>query len=140
MAVSVGPAGGSSDPMVDVNTTPLIDVMLVLLVMLIVTLPIQFHGVQLDNPPPNQPPPPTQPIVVDIGIDFDGSVTWNGTAVPDMATLNTYLLQAAAQDPQPELHVRPDGLVKWDYVEKVLAAAQRDQVQKIGFTGNERFF
>jgi biopolymer transport protein ExbD len=138
MAVSVGPASGSSDPMVEVNTTPLIDVMLVLLVMLIVTLPIQMHGIQIDNPPPNPPPPIDQPVVIDLEIDFSGQVTWNGVPV-DMATLDGYLRQAAADDPQPEIHLRPDGIVKWDYVAKVLALAQVDQVQKIGFAGNERF-
>ena len=138
MAVSVGPSGGSSDPMVEVNTTPLIDVMLVLLVMLIVTLPIQMHGVQLENPPPNAPPPETQPVVVDLGIDFGGAVTWNGTPVPDTATLDNYLREAA-QDPLTEIHIRPDGVAKWDYVARVLALAQQDQVQKIGFAGNERF-
>ncbi|HXZ46468.1 MAG TPA: biopolymer transporter ExbD [Pseudolabrys sp.] len=139
MAVSVGPSGGSSDPMVEVNTTPLIDVMLVLLVMLIVTLPIQMHGVQLENPPPNPPPPPpVPPVVVDLGIDFGGAVTWNGTPVPDTATLDNYLRQAA-QDPDTEIHIRPDGVAKWDYVARVLALAQQDQVQKIGFARNERF-
>ncbi|MFZ1989112.1 MAG: biopolymer transporter ExbD [Alphaproteobacteria bacterium] len=138
MAVSVGPSGGSADPMVEVNTTPLIDVMLVLLVMLIVTLPIQMHGVQLENPPVNAPPPETPPIVVDLVIDFGGAVTWNGTPVPDTATLDNYLRQAA-QDPLTEIHIRPDGVAKWDYVAKVLALAQQDQVQKIGFAGNERF-
>ena len=140
MAVSVGPAAESSDPMVDVNTTPLIDVMLVLLVMLIVTLPIQMHGVQLENAPPQPEPPEVPPIVVDILIDFDGAVTWNGVPVPNSTVLDNYFKQVAAEDPQPEIHIRPDELVKWDYVAKVLAVAQRDQVQKIGFTGNERFF
>ena len=139
MAGSVGPAGGESDPMVEVNTTPLIDVMLVLLVMLIVTLPIQMHGVQLDNPPnPPPPPPEVPPIVVDLGIDFGGAVTWNGSPVPDTATLDNYLREAA-QDPLTEIHIRPDPVVKWDYVAKVLALAQQDQVTKIGFSGNERF-
>jgi biopolymer transport protein ExbD len=138
MAGSVTPSGGEGDPMMEVNTTPLIDVMLVLIVMLIVSLPIQMHGIQLENPPQNVPPPETPPVVVDLGIDFGGAVTWNGTPVPDTATLDSYFRQAA-QDPLTEIHIRPDAVVKWDYVAKVLALAQQDQVQKIGFAGNERF-
>lgn len=138
MAGSVGPSGGEGEPMMEVNTTPLIDVMLVLIVMLIVSLPIQMHGVQLENPPMNSPPPPVPPTVVDLEIDFGGAITWNGTPVPDMTTLDNYFRQAA-EDPLTEIHIRPDAVTKWDVVAKVLALAQQDQVQKIGFAGNERF-
>jgi len=138
MAGSVGPSGGEGEPMMEVNTTPLIDVMLVLIVMLIVSLPIQMHGVQLENPPMNSPPPPVPPTVVDLEIDFGGAITWNGSPVPDMTTLDNYFRQAA-EDPLTEIHIRPDAVTKWDVVAKVLALAQQDQVQKIGFAGNERF-
>lgn len=139
MAGSVGPSGGEGEPMMEVNTTPLIDVMLVLIVMLIVSLPIQMHGVQLENPPnPPPPPPPVPPIVVDLGIDFGGAITWNGTPVQDWTTLDNYFRQAA-QDPLTEIHLRPDAVTKWDVVARVLALAQQDDVQKIGFAGNERF-
>ena len=136
MAVSVGPSGGSSDPMVEVNTTPLIDVMLVLLVMLIVTLPIQMHGIPLDNPI-NPPPVDTTPVVYDIKVDFDGTYTWNGTPA-DLATLDLYFAQIV-DEPDAEVHIFPDELVQWDYVARVLATAQRRGVTKIGFAGNERF-
>ncbi len=138
MAGGVGPSVDEGDPMMEVNTTPLIDVMLVLIVMLIVSLPIQMHGIKLENPPNNQPPPPTQPIVVNLNIDFGGAVTWNGTPVPDTATLDNYF-RDAAQDPDTEIHIYPDAVTKWNYVAQVLALAQQDQVQKIGFAGNERF-
>lgn len=138
MAGSVGPSGGEGEPMMEVNTTPLIDVMLVLIVMLIVSLPIQMHGVQLENPPRDTPPPETPPIVVNLGIDFGGAVTWNGAPVADTATLDNYF-RDAAQDPLTEIHIYPDAVTKWDYVARVLALAQQDQVQKIGFAGNERF-
>src|SRR5215831_18155738 len=106
MSMSVGPAGGDADVMVEMNTTPLIDVMLVLLVMLIVTIPIQTHAVKLDlpqGPPPNQQnqPPPT---VVTLEVDFDGTVIWNGNPVPNRAQLDKYLEDTAAQIPQPEVH------------------------------------
>src|ERR1700743_1872597 len=102
MARSSSTADG--EVMVEMNTTPLIDVMLVLLTLLIITLPIQTHAVKLDMPPPNQPPPPVPPVVVELGVDFDGTVTWNGTAV-DHTTLDSYLVDAAGKDPQPDIHL-----------------------------------
>src|SRR5215813_7650399 len=101
MAGSVGPASGEGEVMVEMNTTPLIDVMLVLLTLLIITLPIQTHAVKLDMPRPNQKPPPIPPTVVTLVVDFDGQVYWNNSPV-DRATLDNYLLSASQQDPQPE--------------------------------------
>jgi len=140
MGMSVGTGGGDA-PMCDVNTTPLIDVMLVMLVMLIVTLPIMTHAVKLDLPPPvNNPPPPTQqPVVVNLEIDFDGTPLWNGTPVPSRAQLDRYFTDIAAQIPQPEVHLRPNRLAKYDSVARVLADAQKLGVTKIGFVGNDQY-
>jgi len=130
---------GEGDVMLDINVTPLIDVMLVLLTLLIITLPIQTHAVKLDMPAPN--PNPNQlikPIVVNLGVDFDGTILWNGQPV-DRATLDSYFQNAAQQDPQPEVHLNPNKLAKYDIVAKVLADAQRIGVKKIGFTGLEQY-
>ena len=139
MAMSVGTASGQA--MCDINTTPLIDVMLVLLVTLIVSLPIMTHAVKLDMPdvthPP--PPPPVQPEVIDLEIDFDGTVVWNGTAVTGMDQLEGYFRAERDKDPQPEIHLRPDRRAKYDIVAKVLAAAQRNHMKKIGFVNVAEF-
>jgi biopolymer transport protein ExbD len=141
MAMSVGPAIGASEPevMIDINTTPLIDVMLVLLIMLIITIPMQTHAVKLNLPNANTPPPLVQPQVVEVDIDFDGTISWNGTIVPDRQMLDADLSGLAAQPDQPELHVRPDKLTDYKYVAEVLATAQRLGVQKIGIIGYEQF-
>ena len=138
MAMNVGNAGGEGEVMVEMNTTPLIDVMLVLLTLLIITLPIQTHAVKLDMPKPNQLPPPTPPVTVELGVDFDGTITWNGQAV-DRATLDGYLEKSAGDDPQPEIHVNPNRLAKYDAVARVLADAQRLGVTHIGFTGIDQY-
>jgi biopolymer transport protein ExbD len=138
MSMNVGPATGEGEPMVEMNVTPLIDVMLVLLVTLIVTLPIQTHAVKLDMPNPHNKPPLTQPIVVNLSVDFDGTILWNGTPV-DRPTLDAYLNNAAQSDPQPEIHLNPNKLAKYDVVAKVLADAQRIGVQHIGFTGLDQY-
>lgn len=139
MAMNVGSAGGEQEVMVEVNTTPLIDVMLVLLVMLIITIPIQTHAVKLNMPNPNAKPPPTQPVVHTLAIDFDGSITWDGQAVPNMADLDTRFTQVANEPDQDEIHVAPNRLAKYDTVAKVLAAASRIGVKKIGFSGEEQY-
>jgi len=139
MAMNVG-SGGSGDPevMVDINTTPLIDVMLVLLIMLIITIPIQTHAVKLNMPVGNPPPPPEPPVVVQIDVDFDGTILWNGEQV-DLPTLDAKFRNAAAQPVQPEIHLRPNKLVTYKYVSHVMAAAQRLGVTKIGLVGAEQF-
>jgi biopolymer transport protein ExbD len=127
----------SDDMMSEMNTTPLIDVMLVLLTLLIITLPMQTNAVKLTLPhgvPPNTP----KPIVVDIGVEFDGTLTWNGTAV-DRATLDADLIRAAHQSPQPEIHLQADRLAKYDAVAKVLSDAQRSGLTKIGFGDTQQF-
>src|SRR5262245_60821580 len=138
MAMSVG-GGGEGEPMMDINTTPLIDVMLVLLIMFIITLPVMTHAVKLDMPQTKNPNPP--PVVVDpirLDIDWDGAVIWNGTQV-QLGALEGYFRVEAAKNPQPELHVRPDRRADYDTVAKVLALAQRNGMQRIGFVGNEQF-
>ena len=141
MSMSVGSPSGSDEVMVEMNTTPLIDVMLVLLVMLIVTIPIQTHAVKLDLPQSNNPPPPqtVQPEVVDLEIDFDGTPIWNGTPVPNRAQLDKFFQDTANKVPQPEVHLRPNRLAKYDAVARALADAQRLGVTKIGFVGNEQY-
>ncbi len=136
------PVGGSSGAtFCDINTTPLIDVMLVLLVTLIVTLPIMTHAVKLDmpnvtNPPP---PPPTPPEVIDLEIDFDGTVVWNGTPVAGLSQLESYFNAERDKEPQPEIHLRPDRRARYEVVAKVLAAAQRNHLKKIGFVNVAEF-
>lgn len=138
MAMSVG--GGGGGEMCDINTTPLIDVMLVLLIMLIITIPVMTHAVKLDMPRPNDaPPPPVKPEVIEIGIDFDGTVVWNGTTVSSVDVLDGYFSQEAQKDPQPELHMRPDKRARYDVVARVLASAQRHRMKKIGFVNVSEF-
>jgi biopolymer transport protein ExbD len=139
MAMSVG-GGGADEPMMDINTTPLIDVMLVLLIMFIITLPVMTHAVKLDMPQarPNQPQNEVTIEPIRIDIDWDGSVIWNGNLV-QLDQLESYFRTEAARNPQPELHVRPERRANYDTVAKVLALAQRNGMQRIGFVGNEQF-
>jgi len=141
MAMQVGPSGGSKDPdvMVEINTTPLIDVMLVLLIMLIITIPIQMHAVNINMPVGNPPPPPTPPVVITIDVDFDGTIIWQGTTIPDRATLEAKLNDVANENDQPEIHLRPNKLAPYKYVAEVMSSAQRLGVLKIGLVGNEQF-
>jgi len=141
MGMNVGSGDGSGDPevMVDINTTPLIDVMLVLLIMLIITIPIQTHAVKLNMPVGNPPPPTEPPEVVTIEVDFDGTVLWNGLVLADRPALETRLRAAAVKPVQPEIHLRPNKLVKYEHVITVMASAQRLGLKKIGVIGNEQF-
>jgi biopolymer transport protein ExbD len=130
---------GEGEPMMEINMTPLIDVMLVLLTLLIITLPIQTHAVKLDMPATTPPSNSLfKPVVVNLAVDFDGTILWNGSVV-DRATLDAYFADAALADPQPEIHLNPNKLAKYDVVAKVLADAQRLGVKKIGFTGLDQY-
>ena len=138
MGMSTG--GGEDEPMMDINTTPLIDILLVLLIMFIITIPVMTHAVKLDMPRPNNAPANNvEPVVINLEIDFDGTILWNGTPIPDIDTLDAYFRREAALDPQPELHIYPSKRVDYDVVARVLASAQRNQLVKIGFVGNEQF-
>jgi biopolymer transport protein ExbD len=141
MGMNVASGGGTRDPdvMIDINTTPLIDVMLVLLVMLIITIPIQLHSVNLNLPTGNPPPPLVKPEVLKIDIDNAGMIYWNGELVPDRATLEEKLTLAAAQAVQPEMHLRPDKAARYEIVAGVMASAQRIGLTKIGIVGSEQF-
>lgn len=136
MGMNVG-ASAEGEVMVEVNTTPLIDLMLVLIVMLIITLPPQTHAVKLDMPVNNTPPPIELPKVVEIVIDFDGSIYWDNNKVDDVEVLKSYLTAEANRVPKSELHLKPNKLAKYDMVAKVLATAQRLGVTNIGIVGNE---
>ena len=140
MAMNVG-SGGSGDPevMMDINTTPLIDVMLVLLVMIIITIPIQLHSVNLNMPIGNPPPPLTPPEIVKIDIDGRGVTYWNGVVVPDRAALEDKIKGASSQAVQPEVHLRPDKDSKYAVAAGVMASAQRLGLTKIGIVGAEQF-
>ncbi len=140
MSMSVGSSDGDA-PLCDMNTTPLIDVMLVLLIMFIITIPIMTHAVKLDmpQPNPNQQRPPVPPEVIDLEVDFDGTVVWNGTVVPSVQTLESYLRSESSKEPQPEIHLRPDRRAKYGSVAVVLAAAQRNPMKKIGFVNTSEF-
>ncbi|OAJ60041.1 biopolymer transporter ExbD [Paraburkholderia ginsengiterrae] len=133
-------SGGGSEPevMVDINTTPLIDVMLVLLIMLIITIPIQMHSVNM-NLPVGNPPPAAPPPVVQVDIDFDGTIRWNGAPLATGADLEKHLVEVAAQADQPEIHLLPNKLAPYKDVAAVLAAAQREGATKIGLIGNEQY-
>ena len=137
MGMSTG--GGEDEPMMDINTTPLIDILLVLLIMFIITIPVMTHAVKLDMPRASNAPSQVQPVIINLEIDFDGTVLWNGTPVPDFDTLDAYFRREAQNDPQPELHIRPSKRVDYDVVARVLASAQRNKMLKIGFVGNEQF-
>jgi biopolymer transport protein ExbD len=141
MGMNVGSGGGSQDPdvMVEINTTPLIDVMLVLLVMLIITIPIQLHSVNLNMPVGTPPPLTEKPVVITVDVDFDGTIYWNGDVVADRAALEARLTEAAAQPVQPEVHLRPNKLAEYKDVAAVMASAQRLGVTKLGLVGNEQF-
>lgn len=137
MSMSIG-GGGEDEPMMEMNMTPLIDVLLVLLVMFIITIPVMTHAVKLDMPRPTNAPKLSEPVVINLEIDFDGTVLWNGSEVT-IDQLDGFFRREAANDPQPELHIRPNKRASYDVVARVLASAQRNKLLKIGFVGNEQF-
>ncbi len=136
-------SGGSDDgePMMEMNTTPLIDVMLVLLIMFIITLPPPTHAVKVDLPvnDPNQVKPPVDPIKNKIAIDVAGTITWNGNPVNEQ-TLRQYLDTSAAMNPEPELQFQPDPQARYEVVDRTLAVVKRSNITKLGFVGNEQYY
>jgi len=126
-------------PVADINTTPLIDVMLVLLVMIIITIPVQLHAVNLHLPTGNPPPAGHKPEVVQIDIAPTGAIAWNGTPLPSPADLHDRLAAAAAQPETPEMHVRPDKAARYDAFAAVMVAVHQAGLTKVGVTGSEQF-
>jgi biopolymer transport protein ExbD len=133
-------AGNDDEPMMDINTTPLIDVMLVLLIMFIITIPIQTHAVKLDLPQdqPNQQPPPIDPVKNKIVISPADQVLWNGSPI-DLVRLRQYLDVTQTMNPVPELHLQPEPTARYELVDEVLAVTKRARVEKMGFVGNEAY-
>ena len=135
-------SGGRDDgqPMMDLNMTPLIDVLLVLLIMFIITIPIQTHAVKIDLPVNSEDntPPPIDPIKNQVSVEPTGTITWNGSPV-DQTTLRLYLERTKAMSPEPELHVQPDPQSRYIVVDQVLAIIKRSGVTKMGFVGNEQY-
>lgn len=138
MAISSGGADG--DPMMDINTTPLIDVMLVLLIMFIITIPVQTHAVKLDLPQdsPNNNPPPVDPVKNKIVVTSQDAILWNGSPV-NLVQLRQYLDVSQQLVPTPELHLQPEPNARYETVDEVLAVTKRAQVEKMGFVGNEAY-
>ncbi len=136
MAMSGGREDG--EPMMDMNMTPLIDVLLVLLIMFIITIPIQTHAVKVDLPQGPSTPKVVDPTKNTLAIDPAGTVTWNGIPVQDVQ-LRQYLDQSASMNPEPELHFQPDPQARYEKVDQVLAVIKRSAVTKLGFIGNEQY-
>ena len=130
---------GDAEVMIDINTTPLIDVMLVLLVMLIITIPIQLHSVNLNMPVGNPPPPLVEPEVLRVDIDPSSRIYINGEIVDSRAAIEERFTAEAAKQPQPEVHIRPDRAAKYAVVAEVMASAQRLGMTKLGVVGSEQF-
>lgn len=133
--------GSEQEPevMMDINTTPLIDVMLVLLIMLIITIPVQLHAVNMDMPQASVAKPPVEPVVIKIEVDAANRVRWNGQTLADREALEARLQEAAREQPQPELHLRVHGKARYDTVAAILAGAQRHGLNKLGILGTEQF-
>jgi biopolymer transport protein ExbD len=140
MAMQTTGSNAEGEPMMDINTTPLIDVMLVLLIMFIITIPPQTHAVKLDLPQDssNQPPPPIDPIKNKIVITQAGAVLWNGAPV-NLTQLRQYLDVTQQMDPVPELHLQPEPEARYVIVDEVLAVTKQANVSKMGFVGNEAY-
>ncbi|WP_033074281.1 ExbD/TolR family protein [Sphingopyxis sp. MWB1] len=137
MAMAVGDRD-DNEPMMEMNTTPLIDVMLVLLIMFIITIPVQTHAVKIDLPVPNDAQSNVDPEKNKVMIDRAGTITWNGTPV-DLAQLAQYLEQTKALPVEPELQVQPDPFARYLVVDNVMAVVKRSGVGKLGFVGNEQY-
>jgi len=136
--MAMNSAGVSDAPMMDINTTPLIDVMLVLLIMFILVIPIQTHAVKLDTPAGSPPTIQTPPPMNEIVVTEAGQVLWNGSAI-DLLTLRRYLDQSQTLDVIPELRIHPQAGAHYDLVDKVLAVTKRAHVVRMGFVGNDAY-
>lgn len=139
MGMPMNPASGQDEPevMLEINTTPLIDVMLVLLIMLIITIPVQLHALHLDMPQPSALKPPLPPVVVKVEVDSANVIRWNGQPLADRGALEARMQEAAVQQPQPEIHIRAQAQARYATVTAVLASAQRHGLRKLGVLGTE---
>jgi biopolymer transport protein ExbD len=135
MAMTPG-SGNAGQSFTEINMTPLIDVMLVLLIIFIITLPNQTHAIKINNPLPQPQHPQTPPEIINLLIDFDGTLLWNKTAV-DRATLRGYISSEAAKLPQPEVHITVDKFANYEIVAQTLADLQHRGLKKIGFVNND---
>ena len=135
-AASLSTSTAIAEPMIEMNMTPLIDVMLVLIIMLIITIPKQNHAVNLTMPNNGHPSVPDQIVVIDV--DFDGTILWNGLMVQGRGALEKKLLAMAASTGRSELQLRPNKLAAYKVVAGVMATAQRAGVVNIGIVGNEQ--
>jgi biopolymer transport protein ExbD len=140
MAMQMTSDNAAGEPIMDINTTPLIDVLLVLLIMFIITIPIQTHAVKLDLPvnQPNQPPPPIEPTKNIVVVSAAGQILWNGSPITK-EQLRAYLDATQQMNPIPELHLQPDSTARYVLVDEVLAITKQAHVQKMGFVGNEYY-
>lgn len=140
MGMNVGSESTTEDEgIVDINTTPLIDVMLVLLIMLIITIPLQTQSVAIDLPQGNPPPSTEEVPVVTLVVDFDNTITWNGQPVSGEDDLQAHLREIASAQPRPEFHIQPNRLADYKTVIHVMADAQRLGVTQMGIVGQEQF-
>jgi biopolymer transport protein ExbD len=140
MGMNVGKPSGDPEVMVEMNTTPLIDVMLVLLIMLIITIPIQLHSVEMNMPPPSNVKPPVEPEIMKIDIDENNVVYLNGVAIQSgQQELEYKLAELAKKEVQPEIHLRPNKSAKYEVVARVMATVQRLGLTKMGILGHEQF-
>lgn len=141
MGMNIGSGSGSDEPevMMEINTTPLIDVMLVLLIMLIITIPAQLHSVNLDMPVSTPPTKKVEPVVIKIDVDANSVINWNGRPVAGRVDLEAKLTEASGIQPQPELHIRSHAKAKYEAVALVMASAQRLGLNKLGIVGSEQF-
>jgi biopolymer transport protein ExbD len=130
MAIAIGK--GEDEPMVEPNVIPLVDVMLVLLIIMIITVPVMIHAVKIDLPKEVNKPTETKPENINLSIDFDGAIYWNDSGVDKDGLLN-YVLQEAVKDPQPEVHIRADKRARYEYVADTLFILQRGGMRKVGF-------
>jgi biopolymer transport protein ExbD len=140
MAMQTTGDNAEGEPMMDINTTPLIDVMLVLLIMFIITIPIQSHAVKLDLPvqQPNPPPQVIEPQKNKVVVTAQGQVLWNGSPIT-LQQLRQYIDVTQQMNPIPELHLQPDATARYELVDEVLSVTKRAHVQKMGFVGNEYY-
>jgi biopolymer transport protein ExbD len=139
MSMQTTSSNDSAEPMMEINTTPLIDVLLVLIIMLIITIPPQTHSVKLDLPQNSEtPPPPVEPTKNKLVITQTGAILWNGTPVT-LQQLRTYLDVSQQMNPVPELHLQPEPNARYELVDEVLAVTKKAHVSKMGFVGNEAY-